>query len=354
MLSSLVLAVAVAAPLALGQQVIPSGFDHGECVTGRINFNPDRIFNLNSNDNSRFSVDRNRYDLTLDYGSVDYVSNGVQLNLVPPAQAGKLGSGARFSTTRYLRGGKITGRFKPVAVPGAVTTLITWSDKQALIPGSTELIQDEIDWEIVGSHPEDPEYNVFTVKSKALERGQHGGPSGANINTAVSHDFSIDWRKDRIDFGIDGRVIRTISKATSRARSSAAGMGDEPWFPTATSRVQFSVWDGSQTGGNWAGRLDWGNMTNTKIPALFEWIDIQCYDNNDNPVARWSAADVDEPAASSSSAAATATSGGSTQSTTSAAKPSQTAAATGAGSAPGTSIAALASAALAGIAAALL
>ncbi|KAH6570198.1 hypothetical protein BSLG_009547 [Batrachochytrium salamandrivorans] len=267
------------------QATPPPNFDYGECVTGRINLTPDRVYTL-TNEAQRYTVDRSKYDLTLDYGSVDYIAGGALLNLVPGPPGSKIAQGARFSTTHYMQYGRITGRFRPVADSGAVTTLITWSEKQALIPGTTELIQDEIDWEVVGSHPTDPQYNVFTVKSKALERTMHGGPSGAHITPNATHDFFIDWRTDRIDWGVDNQVVRSVTKANSRALTAASGMGPgDAWFPEEASRVQFSVWDGSGTGGWAGGPLNWNGRQ--KISAMYEYIEIQCYDHANQPVARF-------------------------------------------------------------------
>eukprot|EP00842_Homolaphlyctis_polyrhiza_P003534 jgi/Hompol1/4181/HPOL_006973-RA len=116
------LALAVAATLAAAQpavQVIPAGWQTGNCVSGRLTFDPKRIFALplgQAGQNQRFNVDRSKFDFTLDYGSVDYgAGNTVNLNLVPAATAGNPANGARLSTTMYLRYGKITGRFTPLS-----------------------------------------------------------------------------------------------------------------------------------------------------------------------------------------------------------------------------------------------
>ncbi|KAJ8328637.1 hypothetical protein O5D80_003218 [Batrachochytrium dendrobatidis] len=306
MVYTLVLSIAAVAVTVLAQQTPPAGFDYGECVTKRIVFNPDRIYTLKT-EAERYTVDRSKYDLTLDYGNVDYVPGGVNLNLQKPTSPGGLSQGARFSTTQYMRYAKITGRFRPVAKSGAITTLITWSERQKAIPGSSEMIQDEIDWEVVGTHPTDPQYNLFTVKSKALERAMHGGPSGAKITPNATHDFFIDWRNDRVDWGIDGRVVRSITRAQSRSKTSASGMGpNDPWFPESTSRVQFSVWDGSGVG-SWAGGPIPFNER-AKVSAFYEYIDIQCYDDNNKPVARFTAAELplsQGPIAANSSALST-------------------------------------------------
>ncbi|KAJ1330255.1 hypothetical protein BSLG_009570 [Batrachochytrium salamandrivorans] len=223
------------------QATPPPNFDYGECVTGRINLTPDRVYTL-TNEAQRYTVDRSKSLKGL------------------------------ASLPHYMQYGRITGRFRPVADSGAVTTLITWSEKQALVPGTTELIQDEIDWEVVGSHPTDPQLC--------------GGPSGAHITPNATHDFFIDWRTDRIDWGVDNQVVRSVTKANSRALTAASGMGPgDAWFPEEASRVQFSVWDGSGTGGWAGGPLNWNGRQ--KISAMYEYIEIQCYDHANQPVARF-------------------------------------------------------------------
>ncbi|KAI8926903.1 concanavalin A-like lectin/glucanase domain-containing protein [Entophlyctis helioformis] len=281
-------ALAAAASAQVIQDDVPAGWDVGDCVSGRINFDQSRIRSI-GNVNERFAVDRERYLLTHDYGNVEYADGGVYLNVMRKNTTDNIGDGARFSTTRYMRYGKITARFRPVTDSGVVTTLITWSDLRNRANG--EWIQDEIDWETVGlDGATTPQYNLFTYKSSALERGSHGGEGRISINPAVSNDFTIDWRHDRIDWILNGRVSASINKVDSKARTSGANMPPgAAWFPDAPSRVQFSVWDGSGPGTRgWAGGpIPWGNRTKTS--AFYEYIDIQCYDDQDRPVSRFTA-----------------------------------------------------------------
>ncbi|KAH6570197.1 hypothetical protein BASA50_005236 [Batrachochytrium salamandrivorans] len=270
---------------------IPPNFALGDCVTGRMTFTKDTVTDIAGAEARRFSVDRTKYNFTLDYGTADFGEGSMaSLALVRNSQDNPMAVAfsSRISTTRYMQYGRITIRFKPAAIPGVVTTFITFSDIQKMAPLAGELTQDEIDWEIVGKDTAHPQTNLFTYKALDLERGMHGGPISAAISTDTPHDYTIDWKSDRIVWSIDNIVMRTLMKSDSRAMNPAALPLNESWFPVSPSRVQISVWDGSLTHRSWAGGpINWPPGDVVKVP--FEWMDIQCYDNSDRPVERWSA-----------------------------------------------------------------
>ncbi|EGF80509.1 hypothetical protein BATDEDRAFT_25147 [Batrachochytrium dendrobatidis JAM81] len=294
--------LALLLPLANAEPrtVLPANFYLGDCISQRIVFDKQRLLELNGADSKRFKADRTKYDLTMDYGSIDFVGTTAHFNLVKADRfETDISMGARISTTRYMLHGKITARMKPAVDPGVVSTLITWSDFQNEIPNSKESTQDEIDWEVVGKHPEHPEYNVFTGKSSNMERGAHGGAVSGTITVNEFHDFTIDWRSDRIEWGVDGNVMKTLIKTQSFAALPGSLKPGEFWYPETPSRVQVSVWDGSMGDQRrWAGGpIPWGNRQKITVP--YEWIEIQCYDDKDRPVTRW-AADGSGPTAENS------------------------------------------------------
>ncbi|KAH6559913.1 hypothetical protein BASA50_009003 [Batrachochytrium salamandrivorans] len=269
---------------------LPLKFKFGDCITQRLVFSNSRVLILNGADSKRFTAERSEFDFTLDYGTADFSGTAVQLNLRKSARPETdISLGARMSTTRYLKYGRITARFNPAVDPGVVSTLVTWSDFQNEIRGTKEVIQDEIDWEVVGKDPTRPEYNVFTGKANQMERGIHGGPVDGRITSNVPHDFTIDWRSDRIEWGVDGKVMKTLLKSESKAALPGNLKPGEAWFPETPSRVQISVWDGSfGAQRQWAGGpIPWSDRTQISVP--FEWLQIQCYDDQDRPVGRWAA-----------------------------------------------------------------
>lgn len=180
----------------------------------------------------------------------------------------------------------MTARFTPSNVPGVVTSFITMSDKAGVADGND--IHDEIDIEVVGKDVGAPQYNVFTFKTTHLEKGLHGGPLPVSIAPGVPHEYFIDWRSDMISWGVDGQVLKSITRAASRSLTNAIP-DHSPWFPVSPSVISFSIWDGSEPSfQEWSGGpIDWSK--HDKVESKFEWIDIQCYDSNNNPVQKWPA-----------------------------------------------------------------
>ena len=104
----------------------------GNCVTGRINFNPDRILNNQAN---KTNIDPIAYDMTIDYAAENVMIGPNGLNLALVKREGGEAQGVRMSTTRYMLYGKFSVEMSAVPVPGIVVTFITMSERH-----------DEIDW----------------------------------------------------------------------------------------------------------------------------------------------------------------------------------------------------------------
>jgi beta-glucanase (GH16 family) len=166
---------------------------------------------------------------------------------------------------------KVTARFSSIAVPGVVTTFITMSGRK-----------DELDVEIVGGDTSHYQSNVF-YKGVA-ETGVHGGVHAVTGGVGTTHEYTIDWNSKRVIWSVDNTTSRTYNN-DALAVSPRTPPG-ERWYPATPSQAQISVWDFG--GGSWAGGpIPWGS--NTKLTAAYEWIDVQCYDDQDQPVAKWPA-----------------------------------------------------------------
>ncbi|KAH6567101.1 hypothetical protein BASA50_011271 [Batrachochytrium salamandrivorans] len=260
----------------------------GNCITGRITFDRLRTYSNFHPDTTLPQLNVSTYDATVDYGAntVSFPSTGgVNLQLIKSSTGGAAAAGARLSTTRYILYAKITARMHALTLPGAVTTFITMSDRK-----------DEIDWEMVGSSNTTAQTNVFYkgIQEFAIhgttEKIATAGPNGAN-GTGTAHNYIIDWKHNTLSWGIDGTILRTLNKQTSISPLTPPG---ERWFPSTPSLVQISVWDGGSSPNagtaNWAGGpIPWGSQT--ALSALYEYIDIQCYNDNDLPVPKWPAND---------------------------------------------------------------
>ena len=212
----------------------------------------------------------------IDYGHQNFIplkNGGAYLTLTNPRQLNTPGHGIRISSKTEILHAKITVRARPISIPGAVTTFITMSDEK-----------DEIDVEWIGKEPFNPQSNIFY---KGIpEYGIHFKKltSKPGIQT-----LTIDWKSTSIQFAVDGKIQRTYLKNSPEAISPKTPPGQR-WFPNTPSKVQISVWDttGSAPGTQaWAGGpIPWNRMP-SKLYAYYEYVDIQCYNNKDQPVSKW-------------------------------------------------------------------
>jgi beta-glucanase (GH16 family) len=179
-------------------------------------------------------------------------------------------SGIRLSSTRFILYGRITAKIRAIPYPSAITTLITMSQRK-----------DEIDWELVGAHPTIAETNVFY--KGITEYDIHSSKVNVPNGIQNSHYYTIDWTSQKISWFLDGGHARTVYRHNSTSPLTPPG---ERWFPSTPSQIQISVWDAG--GSDWSGGpIPWG--TKTRLSAMYEYIDITCYDDKDRPVAYWPA-----------------------------------------------------------------
>ena len=101
----------------------------GNCVTGKINFNPTRLLNNQANSSV---IDEKKFDMTIDYGAANVAlgPNGATLSLTKTGDGSQTAQGTRMSTTRYMLFGKFSVEMSIATVPGIVVTFITMSDRK--------------------------------------------------------------------------------------------------------------------------------------------------------------------------------------------------------------------------------
>ncbi len=231
------------------------------CISGRYPFNTTGTYNSN---------------WIIDYGHQNFFplrNGGAYIALSNPRQPDIPGSGIRISSKTEVLYAKMTVRARPISIPGAVTTFITMSDSK-----------DEIDVEWIGKEPTKPQSNIFY---KGIpEYGLHF--KRLNSKPGIQ-TITIDWKSTSIQFSVDGKIQRTYLKNSTEAISPMTPP-NQRWFPNTASNIQISVWDttGSAPGTQaWAGGpIPWNRMP-SKLYAYYEYVDIQCYNNKDQPVYKW-------------------------------------------------------------------
>lgn len=170
---------------------------------------------------------------TLDSGTLGAGPEGVLLQLKAAQQA-------KISSTDYFMYGYVEATLRHDARQGVVAAFILMSD-----------VKDEVDWEFVADGSVGMT-NYFRLGVPVLDHGVN--VTTPNFNTSEWHTYGLNWTNSQLQWTIDGRVVRTLSRAEAGAD-----------YPQTPSRIQLSTW----AGGNdtnpegtiaWAGGpIDWNS-----------------------------------------------------------------------------------------------
>lgn len=170
---------------------------------------------------------------------LDPISQEISLRM-PPRTKGSL-----ITTTKQFLYGKCQVNLKAAKAQGVITAIVLISS-----------VGDEIDFELLGNEVTTVQSNYFHLgnldytKMKLLSTGTD--------NTLDWHTYEIDWNEDRINWLVDGKVLRTVNKV-------------ETWdpirkqyiYPQTPVRLEIAIWPGGDIDlpsgtAEWAGGfIDW-------------------------------------------------------------------------------------------------
>lgn len=266
----------------------------GNCLTQKIDFtDPSRIFAMDGLPSLTDikELDTARYDFTIDY-ETDKVelsgAGGVTLRLQNSADPKNINALApRMSTTRFIRYGKFSAMLSAPAIKGIVTTFVGMGpnlpDSSLDLSKTDPRSGDEIDWEIVGGDPINAQSNIFYrgFKDYALRGGKHP------VRVTEKHLYTIDWKRESIAFLIDNKLVRTYYKNQSTANPTREQDPSQlhRFFPNRAMKVQFALW--SEITNAWAGGIPEFPPGQNSATATYDFVDIQCYNDKDEPVPQW-------------------------------------------------------------------
>ncbi|KAE9963587.1 hypothetical protein BLS_009142 [Venturia inaequalis] len=192
---------------------------------------------------------------------VVYNSNSLLLTMAPDTV------GTLMASTHYVWYGKISATMTSSQGQGVVTAFIMMSD-----------VRDEIDFEFVGTDTEHVQTNFY---SQGVTNYNNGGNVSASNTVSTTHTYTIDWTPDKIDWIVDGNILRT--KKRSETWNSTSNRYD---FPQTPSRIMLSLWPAGLAS-NGKGTVDWaGGLINWNSPymqngyyyAMVSDVNVQCYD----------------------------------------------------------------------------
>lgn len=114
----------------------------------------------------------------------------------------ELGTGFGMNSTFYMQFGRVTARMRASTMPGIITNFVNMADNG-----------DEIDIEFVGGHPNRFESNYFWGQDiiYTVNGGKHSVSSPNGI--ADIHEYTINWTPERLEWYLDGNLVRTKLQA---------------------------------------------------------------------------------------------------------------------------------------------
>ncbi|KAK3196628.1 transglycosylase [Lecanicillium sp. MT-2017a] len=146
----------------------------------------------------------------------------------------KKGNAPTTETTKYLFFGKVEVELKISPGAGAITSVVLESDDL-----------EEIDWEWLGSKPNEVQTNYFP---RGGDNGVYnrGGKHAVSSADTTFHTYTVDWTPDSINWLVDGKSVRELK---------ASDAGD--MFPQTPMRVKLGTWYPSKEGGSQQGSIEW-------------------------------------------------------------------------------------------------
>lgn len=171
-------------------------------------------------------------DFTASGNSITYGSNGAEMTVA------KSGDSPLLISNWYLMFGKVEYVMKATPGTGLVTSAVLESDDL-----------DEIDWEMLGSQPDQVQTNYF---GKGQTGSYDRGGTSANPGSQTTFKtYTIEWTATQIVWSIDGQTTRVLSAANANGQ-----------FPQTPMRIKIGPWAGGDPS-NAPGVTAWaGGATN--------------------------------------------------------------------------------------------
>jgi beta-glucanase (GH16 family) len=143
----------------------------------------------------------------------------------------------------------------------------------------------KLERDLIGGRPTQAQTNLFYKGIKEFNVHNTSALVPSGIDNV--HIYSVDWKRDAITWSVDDTVVRTVIRENSTSQRTPPG---ERWFPSTPSQIKISIWDAGSVPDNgtqaWAGGvIPWGDRFT--LSSQFEYIDIQCYNDQMQSVRTW-------------------------------------------------------------------
>jgi beta-glucanase (GH16 family) len=167
-------------------------------------------------------------------GTINYGNEGAEFTI------NQRGDSPTVQTNFYIFGGQVEVIMKAATGQGIISSIVLESDDL-----------DEVDWEFMGGNNSYVETNYFGKGNTTLFNRAIYYPVSTPEDTF--HNYTTDWSEDKIDWYIDGQIVRTLE-----AVDAYGGYN----FPQTPMNIRIGIWAGGDSSEP-KGTIEWaGGLTN--------------------------------------------------------------------------------------------
>lgn len=165
-----------------------------------------------------------------------------------------------FTSTGYIFFGRVDVVVRASVGTGIVTSFVLQSDDL-----------DEIDWEWLGGDTTQVQTNYFSKGDTTTY--DRGGFSGVGNPQAEFHTYTIDWTAEKLDWIIDGTVVRTLKYSDAKGGAS---------YPQTPMQIKLGTWvagrkDAPEGTVQWAG--GYTDFAQAPFNGYYKSVTVQDYMN---------------------------------------------------------------------------
>jgi beta-glucanase (GH16 family) len=195
-------------------------------------------------------------------GNITYGSLGAEFTIA------QTGDSPTIQSNDYIFFGHIDVVMQVSPGTGIVTTIVLESDDL-----------DEVDWEALGGDDAQIQTNYFGKGNTTTY--DRGGFAAVTSPQTTFHTYSLDWTNERLEWSIDGKVVRTLNYG------DAVGGKNYPQTPSTVRIGTWAAGDSSSPGTvSWAGgKTDYSKAPFTAYVKSVKIVDFStggCYTYGDN------------------------------------------------------------------------
>lgn len=165
-----------------------------------------------------------------------------------------------FTSKGYIFFGKVDVTVRASLGTGVVTSFVLQSDDL-----------DEIDWEWLGGDDTQVQTNYFSKGDTTTY--DRGGFSGVGNPQTEFHTYTIDWNADRINWIVDGAIVRTLTYADAKNGAT---------YPQTPMQIKLGTWDAGRKDAA-QGTVEWAggytDFTQAPFNGYYKSVTVQDYSN---------------------------------------------------------------------------